>query len=477
MRKIYFLVLSCAVTAIAFVASALAQSPGQTAIPVTRDYKSVGMTSYQVGIDAQMQELQDQVNSLNVKLGKQQSAMSKMSAVQLHGRMLLDTCYYGDAPNGPAIEDGLTARAIWIRMDGKFANVWKWRTCYDLGAQKFTFAYLQLTDMPRVGNLRIGLDKSLYGMEYLTSHRHITFLERGLGTSMVPSYQLGVSVFNTALNDRITWSGGVYRYVDRGNISSYGDGRNADDTEDVAGGNNDVKLLGRLVWRPYFWENKPTDSRSLLHLGVSGAWENKRDVKYTAYNTNAGMVAGRGATGLTKLVFDPGQLNNVYKTDFEAAWQYGAFSIQGECYLSFLDFADGVNNGNTETLVGAYGNVSYVLTGESRGYSKAVGTFGGIKPKESVFRVRDINGRVHTGWGAWEIAYRYDFLDGTTDYITSLGGAAAHAGDIYRHTFALNWYLTSQACFKFNYAHSDFKTNSATNQTVDAAGIRFQYWW
>ena len=58
---------------------------------------------------------------------------------------------------------------------------------------------------------------------------------------------------------------------------------------------------------------------------------------------------------------------------------------------------------------GGYLQVAYTLTGENRAYDKKYGTlsryyFGGQGPYENAFLVRDADGNLCSGQGAWEIA-------------------------------------------------------------------------
>ena len=60
--------------------------------------------------------------------------------------------------------------------------------------------------------------------------------------------------------------------------------------------------------------------------------------------------------------------------------------------------------------------MAYTLTGENRGYDKKIGTlaryyYGPNGPYTNAWFVRDENGRLNLGTGAWEIAVRYGYVD------------------------------------------------------------------
>ena len=66
---------------------------------------------------------------------------------------------------------------------------------------------------------------------------------------------------------------------------------------------------------------------------------------------------------------------------------------------------------STTTSTARYAFVSYFLTGENRPYNRKMGVFDRVKPYEDFFRVRTCDGNVGTGHGAWELAYRFSYID------------------------------------------------------------------
>jgi phosphate-selective porin OprO and OprP len=127
----------------------------------------------------------------------------------------------------------------------------------------------------------------------------------------------------------------------------------------------------------------------------------------------------------------------------ELANVYGPLSFQSEYYVNYIDR---YKNPDCKTQ-GAYAYVSYFLTGESRPYDRSRGVFGRVKPFENFFRVRDHEGNVFTGKGAWELKYRYSWLDAYDDGL--LGYQTC--GD---HTVGVNWYLNPYTRFMLEYIHS-----------------------
>jgi phosphate-selective porin OprO/OprP len=152
----------------------------------------------------------------------------------------------------------------------------------------------------------------------------------------------------------------------------------------------------------------------------------------------------------------------------EAAFVYGPLSMQSECFVSTVDRVDGKFN----RFWGAYAFVSYFLTGENRPYNKKLGVFDRVRPYENFFRVRTADCDVQTGHGAWEVAYRFSYID-MLDNLTVKG-----AGLATDHTFGVNWYWNPFTRVMFNYVHSLDTYNVAagqrlTNGNMDIFEMRF----
>ena len=76
----------------------------------------------------------------------------------------------------------------------------------------FKDVYVQMRDLPVLGNVRVGHFKECFGLEQLTSDNYITFMERSLcdeGT-FVPGRNDGIMAFNWTENQRVTWAVGAF---------------------------------------------------------------------------------------------------------------------------------------------------------------------------------------------------------------------------------------------------------------------------
>ena len=113
--------------------------------------------------------------------------------------------------------------------------------------------------------------------------------------------------------------------------------------------------------------------------------------------------------------------------------------------------------------------VSYFLTGEQRMYKRSAGTFSDrVVPYENFFRVRDGDGYVQTGKGAWEVAYRASYLD--------LNGVGVSGGNVTDHTVGLNWYLNPYTRWMVNYVNSDLRRfNGTGNMSIFETRVQIDF--
>jgi phosphate-selective porin OprO/OprP len=87
--------------------------------------------------------------------------------------------------------------------------------------------------------------------------------------------------------------------------------------------------------------------------------------------------------------------------------------------------------------------VAYTLTGEHIPYDRPDSQLGTLEPFENFFLVERCTGGLAGGWGAWQIAARWSYLDLTDDNV--LGGTGSSL------TLALNWLWSANSKLQFNY--------------------------
>ena len=161
--------------------------------------------------------------------------------------------------------------------------------------------------------------------------------------------------------------------------------------------------------------------------------------------------------------------NHVNTVSPEFLWTNGPFSLQSEAAFSFVDdakFLYGPNVGRpgvNAMFWGTYAEASYIFTGEHRGYDKRLGTFDRVKVKNALNWDKCGN----HGIGAWQAAYRFSYLD--------LDDRGINGGQLYQHTFGLNWYLNDNAKVQFQYSNINRDVNKPANSgTVHGFGLMAQ---
>ncbi|MGI9592632.1 MAG: porin [Myxococcota bacterium] len=125
-----------------------------------------------------------------------------------------------------------------------------------------------------------------------------------------------------------------------------------------------------------------------------------------------------------------------FQTEYTNSWVQGA---RGQRDLHFW---------------GLYAYASYFLTGEHRPYELGKGRFGRLKPKKNFNPFKG-------GWGAWEIAARYSYLD--------LDDRNIRGGTLWDVTAALNWYLYPNFRWMLNYVHGDVRRRITRGQSIRGA--------
>ena len=216
------------------------------------------------------------------------------------------------------------------------------------------------------------------------------------------------------------------------------------------------------------------EGRHLLHLGVSGGWRNgtanyaTRPTPATRLSCRPGPncgtttppVAGARssrtptATGWS----DTGVIasDSEYLMGLEALYIRGPFSFQAEYGWNWINNATGVVQNATSTgfvalpggpqnymFNGGYIQVAYTLTGENRAYDKRIGTLAreyfGKQGLQNAWIVRDEDGSLCWGRGAWEVAARYSYVD----LNSGIGPDRIQGGIMDGVTLGLNWYLNN----------------------------------
>lgn len=125
-------------------------------------------------------------------------------------------------------------------------------------------------------------------------------------------------------------------------------------------------------------------------------------------------------------------------TGAEAAAVFGPFSVQAE-YFQALVTADVGSPGYNGFYV--YG--TWFITGEHRMFKRSTAVFDRTIPHRNV---------TDGGWGAWELAVRYSYVN--------LNDEDLDGGRLNDITVGVNWYLHPNAKIQFNYVNAMVDRNA-----------------
>jgi phosphate-selective porin OprO/OprP len=371
--------------------------------------------------------------------------------LKVGGRVMFDAAHI-DGPNyweigGPAIDenDGTEFRRLRLRFSGDVYQDYIYKAEVDFAGNDVEIidAYVGMRNVPYVGTVQVGQFSEPMGLEALTSSSDITFMERSMATqALIPYRSRGLAASRSLLGQRLTLAVGVFN----GGLEQ----------------DNHWSVTGRVTGTPYYAD----EGRRVLHLGLAASHRNPES-EYGFYAHPGAHLADRH--------LNSGELpaDAVDLWAAEAAFVWGPFSVQGEFIradVSFLPEARSVTFFDLDKRLrlhdrhfdGFYVQAGYFLTGEQRSYDPETGAFGRVVPR----RAFDLHGG---GWGAWELAARYDEL--SLDDFDFRSGVIGGSGRSL--TAGVNWYLTPTTRLMLNYVRTDIN-QYAYDGAIDVVQARFQ---
>ena len=259
--------------------------------------------------------------------------------------------------------------------------------------------------------LSIGKQKEPLSIERTMGMIYLPMQERSaMADAFLPARNVGILLSGRALDERITWAGGIFNdWLDTDD--SFSDGA--------------TQYIGRLTGLP--WAT-PDDS-NLIHLGLGIRYSNaKEGIRYaTEPEFNQSPIFVDTDTGMGNGTF---AADSSLTYSLEASWRRGPIWILGEYVLNDVD----APNLDNPDFSGYYLTGSWALTGEMRRYNRNSGIFSPLPIARSVN---------DGGWGAWEVAARWseiDLTDGSID-----------GGEMEIFSLGLNWWLSPIFSVNLNY--------------------------
>lgn len=368
---------------------------------------------------------------------------------------------HGDAWGFPNIDNDVNRldrdgnpqdRLIWRRVrfgvKGKIKENMEYKVemeFADPNDTQYRDVYIGFNDLPFFHTLLIGNQKRPLGLDHINSSRYNVFLERPFVVEAFnqDARRLGIASYGVSADQAWNWRWGFYNPE-----LTQGD-------EGYTGDHWQGQLSGRLANTA--WYDECTGGRSYIHWAIAGS---------SAWPDGNGGVGGNQARFDTRPEartrddwLDTGSIANTehyQQLGLEGVVNLGPLQLVGEYESTWVNRGGGSED---VQLWGAYGYVSYFLTGEHIPWERKSGQLGRVKPFQNFFLVNTCDGCTESGWGAWQVAARYSYADfNDADVNGGIGSA---------FTLGVNWHWNPNARLQFNYIHGEI-TNSANRVVLNS---------
>ncbi len=434
------------------------------------------------------------------------SDKSEYPTFKTTGFLQLDTAYYSQDRNNIATvgdaQDGTGFRRARLAVQGKVAEFTNYQIEMDFataGRPSFFDNYLEQGEIPYLGTVRAGQYLQPFSVDAMSGFRNLPFLERSLPfLSFVPFRRVGIMASNNTDDELTYWAYSVFR-TGGFNNAPLGDDRFATDFGDIGGYSFSTRLTHLMYYDPH------AGDRYLWHVGASYDFSQlgANDAAGSGLPGNAGSPRpfyqarttpefgvlgypefpqnfGTAVNGTPTFV-DTGRYEAKFFNLFgvETVYQAGPFSFQAEWMGTMVESVVGPIFYN-----GAYAEVMYRLTGENREYDKKLAALKNVVPFTDFISLRKGERGIH-GWGAWEVAARWSFvnmhnpldLDGHyyDPALNSFTGTFRRGnGTLHDTTLGVTWFLNKHAKIQANWIHAMLDNVIRGNSTADLFVSRIQ---
>ncbi len=356
---------------------------------------------------------------INTKGGLEAKTTDGKYSFKIGGRMMLDYNQFDGVINEKVDEDGsdLFFRRARLEIECKYED-WLCTMSYNL-TESGSIDLLNTTyaGFGTLALVTFGQQKENFGLEDTGSSKWITAMERSMPANMFDTGNT-VGVKLSGSNPLITYSLGAFK-------------------ESIDGDDNslDYATTGRFVVRPFHGDG------NLVHVGVGFT---QRDGEFTKLNSRLGVRGGAEGDLVNKaeVKYDGGLM-----ADEKSAWNgelaaaLGPIHFMAEYFDGELSGVDGAPDIEVD---GYYGQLGWIITGETRTYKNDIAAFDKIKPTGAN--------------GAFEVFVRIDHLDfSDNDGVPGIHGLKT-GEDADTMTLGLNWYANSAIKVSLNYVHAEVDT-------------------
>ncbi|HEX6927256.1 MAG TPA: porin [Longimicrobiaceae bacterium] len=351
-------------------------------------------------------------------------------ALQFRGGAQYDGRVFPDDPEDAAI-DGFELRRLRADLRGTVYHIYDFRVNLDYAGNRVEVldAYLDARFAPAL-QIRAGKFKAPVGLERLQSLFALTFAERGFPTALAPNRDVGIQLSGSLGGSMASYQVGVFNGVADG---ASGD-QDLSDSKDLA---------ARIFLQPF--SRSGVEALSGLGIGIAGTVGEQEGTA-----DSPGLAAPR--TPLGRLTFHRFLGDGTPTGTVIADGRRTRLSPQGYWYWRNLGVLGEYIRSQTEVSLEAQQAevsqsawqlaASWVLTGEDASYR-------GVIPSRPLDFSRG-------GWGAWEVAGRFQALETDDDAFPALADPLRAAQRAKSFTLGFNWYLNRNVRFLTNYERTRF---------------------
>jgi phosphate-selective porin OprO/OprP len=402
-----------------------------------------GANYYNVATNAEVESRLAELESI-VHSDKGAEHEGVKPSLKINGRIHLDWWdFMHDSPGvgffehpvgGADPESRFAFRRIRLNFRGDISEAMMYR--FDLefsdpSTPGYRDAWIGFRELPFLQTVLVGNQKRPIGLDHWNSSNDNVFLERPMVIEAFneDARRLGITSYGVSENEDYTWQYGVYNLA------------NTAETGEYLGDSLQLSANARLTGNP--WYDESSGGRGYFHWGVSGMaarpdgnplpgdsngnearFRTRAEARSDQRWLNTGPIGG--ATDYQILGLET--IVNVGALQAVAEYQHNWTQRQAAADLAFS---------------GGYVQLAYTLTGEHIPYDRAKSSIGTLQPFENFFLVNRCSGERGGGWGAWQVAARYSYLDLTDENV--LGGIGSNL------TLALNWYWSANSKLQINY--------------------------
>ncbi len=349
----------------------------------------------------------------------------------LDNRVYFDGAYFFDENTYNEIGNGLTIRRARFAVKARIDKNWYGEIDLDFAgsATELKDAYLGyefLNDNVLLKNLKFkaGHFKEAFSMEYTTTSRYLTFMERSLANVFVPSRVLGFQATKY----------GKHYYSALGlHFNGVGDAEEVAFSQDhnkSLGTDEGYSITGKFVLMPLSSKN------SVLHLGVAGSYRTPK----TTWEVEDGLrYSTRSISNINrKKYLDTDDITNVENENLlglEFAGAHKNLFFHAEYMKSVVNGIDlnGKAGINSASFEGAFFQAGWLIFGGRYQYNKSEAEFTQVKRGKT--------------WGDLELVGRYDYLK-LNDFDAKIYGGGANAYNV-----GLNFHATNNIRMMLNYSY------------------------